>query len=768
MPAYRRWSDYGARGVPPEALELAFDGESAYDLSPAVERAVERAWESVAEGSDRLFDGDLLNLVKVSDDGRRLTLGPARFRDYFVNRLTRTGHDAVADAGLTPAGRAELGERVHVLSSFVAVVCDDGVLLGVRAPEDDHGALVSFPGSGYLDGEEDVTDDGSIRPVREVVAREVEEELGLVEHVECVRCLGVFEDVGDATHYNPALFSVVEVDAAADRVASSIRKADDTWEFSSFATVPMEPDALNALVELSMSGAPVPAPLDGDLPESVTGATSKTLLMALLLGRYRFGSDWFESARNRHPGVEICGSEGGSKLTGRVGGHEGDSRGGDDPRSDGGYTQTDFADWYAEADEGDETPAWVFAEDEDGDGKGRARLMFDLVQKKVENHTQSRRGFLKTIGKSIAVTGGVALGSAGTAESLDHFWPNALSGEESENALDIDAVETLLFDSRLDWESFKTESLDMVRDPEIVTAYDDVHLLSVFFRSVDDKFVRAVRDAASQADTVYLYFADPVGHQFADSSALELHEDIELVSFRHLFSDSRWGQFYTTVAGHPENNRVPHPDSIALNRVRALANALRAIRTGVFFVSTMENVRVRLIDHHEMSLRGRLIGDHHGAFVLNPKATIGTTPPRAGFVTQKDVILGELHEERKRITTKETYDRDALTTMSETVRERIDDLLGEAVADGELGASAADEIRGHVDALTLDDPTACDVSLEAWQSRDEGHRSRVREIRRLVNLAQPFELQSTRGRSTLAPGALFSKIEASLLNRNQP
>ncbi|WP_410765138.1 hypothetical protein [Haloferax sp. DFSO60] len=756
MASYVRWGDYGATGIDPADLELVYDPDSKYGFSPSVAATIQQVWDSVAGRNDRLFDGNLLNVVDVDENGRRLLLGPAQFRDYLVRRLILSRHGATADIEISDEVRTALRLQVRVLSSFVAVVADDGLLVGVRAGEDDTGALLSFPGSGYLDRDEDVTPSGTVRPTYELIEREVEEELGLADRIETIRCLGVFEDLVDSTHYNPALFSVVEVAATSEEVMQSIQKADDSWEFSEFFVVPIDEGTLIDLVQVGLPNDSVSAQANEFIPSAVEGTTSKTLLMLALLGRYWFGDDWFDSLREQHPEIEIRDVELSS-------GESVD----DNLRTDGGeYLQAELDHWYDSGHEDDETLGWGLIEDPDGNN--RLRLVFDIIQKKVDSHTQGRRAFLKTIGSVVASASVLPVTSAGTSESLQHFWPNALCGEESENALDLDTLDTLLFDNQLDWNQFKQQSQDIITDPDIVTSYDDVHLLSVFFRSIDVDFIRAIEASASRANQVFVYFADPVSHRTEETSALELHEDIELESFRHLFQDTQWGQFYDAATAHPANGRVPHPDSIILNRVRALANALRAIQMGVFLTTTMKNVHIRLVNHHEISLRGRLVGNHHASFVLNPKATIGTTPPRAGFITKKGVIIGELHEERRRITTKETYSAPDLVEMGEQVRTRIETLLDEALVRDEIELSTAAEIRTHADTLTLGAAADCNTSLDEWEARDRTNRKCVHQVRQLVNEAQPFD-ESARvsEQSPLPPGELFSKIEAGILEQGR-
>nr|WP_279587162.1 NUDIX domain-containing protein [Halobacterium sp. R2-5] len=194
-------------------------------------------------------------------------------------------------------------ESVHLLSSFVAVVADGQVLLGVKPPQADRGPFLSFPGSGYLDRNHDFRD-GDAEPTRAIVGRELQEELGVMADGNRVRCLGVFEDTSPESHLNPALFSVVYVDESASSVLRTARRAPDADEFTEFVFVPLTEAALDGLVELAVDGTATAAP-ERVPTERFDGMSHKSLLMVLLLGRREVGEEWFDRTLSEYSEIVL-------------------------------------------------------------------------------------------------------------------------------------------------------------------------------------------------------------------------------------------------------------------------------------------------------------------------------------------------------------------------------------------------------------------------------------------------------------------------------
>lgn len=280
---FREWVDFGPDGRAPESVSIDYRPDATATAVADRSERIDGLWEEAKRERPGLFDAPGFRLLDASADGD-IAVGPAQFKHHFVRRLLLSGSLEAAATEL----REDLRRSVRFLSSMVAVIADGEVLLGVKQRADR--TFLSLPGSGYLDRDEDMRA-GELRPTTEVVAREVYEEVGL-EDLGRIRCFGVFEDLRPESHLNPALFSVVTTPRSSDQVLDRVEQAEDGDEFDRFLSVPVRPDALSGLIRIETDGAglPVEAP---NLEEGVSGLSDKTLLALLLVGRKRFGREWF-------------------------------------------------------------------------------------------------------------------------------------------------------------------------------------------------------------------------------------------------------------------------------------------------------------------------------------------------------------------------------------------------------------------------------------------------------------------------------------------
>lgn len=295
MRRYVRWADFGAEGIPVSRLSLRYDPTAGYELPSDLERAIEAVWRAEQRARDPLYDAQRLNLI-AADDGGTLRVGPGRFRDHFVRNLWRSGAVSFDGFDVSQASVEVLNSRVHVLSSYVAVATADGVILGERATPDGTAGRLSFPGSGYL-GTDD-TDGRGLASPREIVLREVDEELAIAADVDAIRTVGVFEDEHPSGHYNPALFSIVRTDLGPEQVYTRAETATDSWEFDDYRLLDPTREHLEATLDdaISEDGADATGGDDGE-PSRFTG---KGVLMLALLGRFSHGEEWYREWLGRH------------------------------------------------------------------------------------------------------------------------------------------------------------------------------------------------------------------------------------------------------------------------------------------------------------------------------------------------------------------------------------------------------------------------------------------------------------------------------------
>ncbi|MFC4542843.1 hypothetical protein ACFO5R_13015 [Halosolutus amylolyticus] len=261
--------------------------------------AVDAIWTDQRERNDRLFDGPMLSVTDAVPDRNRIRTERTSFRYFLAKRALLAGDFTAAEYGLSDEQRALLLNRLRVLSSVTAVIAGEELLMGVRSASVSGPGTLSFPGSGYLDPSKDTTSDGTIVPTRELVLREIEEELGFSDGIDAIRCLGIFEDIVDGYHLNPALFSVVEVGRSRTELDTISETAADAWEFDRFLSVPLDAEFLERL----LSELPnVPAHLLGtDRPCTLS---PKACLMLHLASGHRFDRQWFDRVSRTVP-IEI-------------------------------------------------------------------------------------------------------------------------------------------------------------------------------------------------------------------------------------------------------------------------------------------------------------------------------------------------------------------------------------------------------------------------------------------------------------------------------
>jgi|GEM_PF-388296 len=297
---YRRWVDFGPAGRPPERVQFAYSPQQAYKLSDGGESVLDDIWTSVSETEDGLHDAPGFNLVGVTDS--RVQLGPASFKHCFLRRLVLAEDERLEAVQIPPSIKERLIDAVHYLSSFVGVVTDGQLLVGIKPGTTERSPFLSVPGSGYLDREQDMYGE-SVAPTAAVVNRELQEEVGRTASADQIRCLGIFEDTATDSHLNPALFSLIRTDESASKVVASARQAQDADEFRDLALLPITEETIETLVQNVVDESAL-EPLSLDLPRTdEVGMSHKTLLLLLLLGRRRFGTGWFEEIWAQHTGL---------------------------------------------------------------------------------------------------------------------------------------------------------------------------------------------------------------------------------------------------------------------------------------------------------------------------------------------------------------------------------------------------------------------------------------------------------------------------------
>lgn len=293
---YHEWLDLGSTGVSPNDITFEYDKTRGYNIIDILDENVSQIWERATEQNERLFDGDLFNLVSIDKGTKTITLGPASFRDYYVKVAVLNGETELNTSITSSKKRAFLREQIHVLSSVTALIAEDKLILGKKVSKKPKSPLLlSLPGSGYLDRDEDISQIKKDN-VSEVITREIKEETQIIDQIQNIRCFGVYEDTYQGSHRNPALCSLVETSADRELLERRKQTAPDGWEFDDYIFLPIDKTAFRELITAGLYSGN-----NTDVVEDDAFAISgKTLLSLFLVGRYYFGIDWYKEIIDNH------------------------------------------------------------------------------------------------------------------------------------------------------------------------------------------------------------------------------------------------------------------------------------------------------------------------------------------------------------------------------------------------------------------------------------------------------------------------------------
>lgn len=327
------------------------------------------------------------------------------------------------------------------------------------------------------------------------------------------------------------------------------------------------------------------------------------------------------------------------------------------------------------------------------------------------------------------------------AEHFGNFWPNSLSAYADTEGPEPTAE--LLQESAVDWQTFITRSTSMLREVE---PGDEIHVLSFFLRGYNRDFFEAVDHACSRDASVTLSLVDPI--EGANGlSAMELHQDREVMVYRQCLNESRiFGRFRSESGSDFGWREVPHLNDRRCNRIRCLCHGLRALETAHLYTELYDGVRVQLIsDTRKVPLRARFVFDEGGrpkmaSFLKLEKGVIGTsnvtnghilgdTRDRDAFERQAWFVSEFLDRERRRLPTRGPYSAADLRGLHEEVRGRLDARVETLRAEGVIGEETANTVRNRLSNFECVRPDATGDPFEAWRSRDASRRRDIEAIR---------------------------------------
>ncbi len=288
----RVWLDLTPTGRSPSDIGIQWTNPVTKCIPPRVDAQLER---TVQSSTEEFPEATAVNLESVENE--RLTVSTIPFAYYLARQILL---DPATPEQTAKSTAEYLRSEINVLSTFNALIVDGHVLLGLR-PKDWRGGypVFSAPGGGYLN-EADLQKPPTGQLSRAALLRELTEEVGVGQSSVDVCCLGIFEEVGDRTDANPALFSLLTTSMSRKPIQKAWENAEDSDEFVELIWVPLEPAALEQIILEGQSEAQLPKsnsqPLE--LPVIDYSLTPKTTILLYLIGEERFDSNWAARMEN--------------------------------------------------------------------------------------------------------------------------------------------------------------------------------------------------------------------------------------------------------------------------------------------------------------------------------------------------------------------------------------------------------------------------------------------------------------------------------------
>ncbi len=304
---YKIFSEYGKNGKNLNEFIIYFNPEET-ELDQKVYEMFEKEWkrkiEEAKEKGKVLHNDSLLNFdgAKDFEDVNVILTSPTRFSYYITTRDLLNGRINLESYNFRKEIIEALEEKINPLSSFSAILIEDYFLMGTKGKqvEKASGAL-SFPEAGYLNVEKDTIEIEGKRIAKHptnIVEREIKEELGIVsDEIKRIKAIAIAKDCYKGSHWNTALFSVVEADLKESEIASKWGFAKDSWEHERLILVPKEKKCIEALINSDLNKEEISysirKEIKGNIPRKIS-LTGKSRLMLFYLGRFFEGEEFEE------------------------------------------------------------------------------------------------------------------------------------------------------------------------------------------------------------------------------------------------------------------------------------------------------------------------------------------------------------------------------------------------------------------------------------------------------------------------------------------
>lgn len=315
---------------------------------------------------------------------------------------------------------------------------------------------------------------------------------------------------------------------------------------------------------------------------------------------------------------------------------------------------------------------------------------------------------------------------------FEDTWPSKLENW-AKNTGDKE-IQKVYRNSNMKWSVFSRKSDAIIKNKP--NEGDRIRACSVFFRADYNKFYENIVNVSENQDvTVEVYMSNPVVPQNMTEPPLQNHEDSEIKKYRQKISDENWARYHNKNGKKP-----PHPNHIVLNRIRANFNIIRALQAAIFTSAHHDGIHYYPING-PMSFRGRIIGDHHAAFLEMEKQVIGTTKQTAGHITTDIDLISYLNDEIDNIAnTNKELTPELLAAYQDQVADRIRHQTDEL---SDIKYTIGNDIKNHLDDILNYDIDLTDVNTtyEDWKEFDEKSRNKIDYLTKSFKKKHPFDIK---------------------------
>lgn len=310
--------DFGRAGIQPDELKLHYDSSLGYEMPGGLAEKIDRIWDGQLAAGKKMENERLFNYVEMYNlsSPYYLLVGPTEFKHY-VGASEILAFGGAEKHGVSGYESTFLQSAVHPISVCTAVETSDGFyVMREKGPGvwKAGAGRISFPGFGYTnEGRDTYTEHKIVKDVRSIALRKVREDLNIHGSlVGDMRTLGIYEDTSAESHLNPGIFSVAKTGLSSDELLRLHGYAEKDWKHTGpFVFVPTDDQsAFESYIQSDESYGAETVRMSDASSSKIRGmegmrtikTTVKSNFMLHLIGRLRYGNDWYVSQMEKHSG----------------------------------------------------------------------------------------------------------------------------------------------------------------------------------------------------------------------------------------------------------------------------------------------------------------------------------------------------------------------------------------------------------------------------------------------------------------------------------